>query len=103
MKTILEINLDYAKAIRQAEQLEAIARNLGTLADSEFQGCLQRISTNWKGENASAYIAKGQKLKGDMNKTAEQLNKAAGAIRNIARRTKEADIAAMNIALSSGG
>ena len=103
MKTLFEINLNYSKAINQAEQLEGAARDLKNLANNDFQGCLDSIAVDWKGENARAYINKGIKLKDDIEKSAAGLEKAAKTIRNIAERTRDADINARNIALSSGG
>ncbi len=102
MKSLTQINLDYAKAMRQADELDRVASDLDKLADSEFQGCLQNISSNWKGVNAQNYIKKGNKLKGDINKSAQQLRKVASTIRKIAERTRAADLAARAIALSSG-
>jgi len=103
VKSLFEINLDYAKAIRQAEQLEAVASELTSLAGNDFQGCLNNIANNWKGENSQAYIRKGTKLKGDMENSAKQLRMVARTIRNIAERTRRADLAARAIALASGG
>lgn len=103
MKSLQQIDLDYAKAIHQAEQLEGTARDLDLLANNDFQGCLHKVAAGWKGENSQAYIRKGNKLKSDINKSAAQLRKAANAVRMIAKNTREADINARNIALSSGG
>ena len=102
MKSMTQINLDYAKAMRQAEQLEAVAHDLDSLANNDFQGCLHNVSANWKGESAQAYVRKGNKLKGDINTSANQLRQIASTIRRIAKRTRQADINARNIALSRG-
>ena len=103
MKSLAQINLDYQKAIRQADELDAVARDLDSLANNDFQGCLRNVSANWKGENSQAYIRKGNKLKSDINKSATQLRRVASTIRVIARNTRQADINARNIALLSGG
>ena len=102
MKTPDEINLNYSRAVRQAEWLEGRARELENLANTDFQECLANIEANWKGENARIFIGKGNKLKGDLEKSADQLGRVAKSIRSAAKRTREADIAARNIALSSG-
>ena len=51
-KSLYQINLDYNKALQQAAELEAIARELKNLADSEFHSCLEQVAANWKGDNA---------------------------------------------------
>ena len=97
VKTLDEINLNYSRAIRQAERLEGRAGELKELANGDFQGCLTGIAANWEGENARAGIRKGEKLKGDLEKSAGQLEMVAKAIRSVAKRTREADIAACSM------
>lgn len=101
-KSLYQINLDYNKALQQAAELEAIARELKNLGDSEFHSCLEQVAANWKGDNAQAYIKKGQRLKTQMLTSATELNNAAKTIRSIAKRTRQADRNAYFIALSSG-
>ena len=101
-KSLYQINLDYNKALQQAAELEAIARELKNLADSEFHTCLEHVAANWKGDNAQEYIKKGQRLKSQMLTSATELNSVAKTIRSIAKRTRQADRNAYFIALSSG-
>lgn len=101
-KSIGVIRLEYNKAIRQAEELERVASELRNLANSDLDGCLGRISTNWTGVNATEYVRKGRKLKQKMLDSATNLTKVARTIRTIAKNTRDADLRAREIALSSG-
>jgi len=85
VKTLDEINLNYSRAIRQAERLEGRAGELKELANGDFQGCLTGIAANWEGENARAFIRKGEKLKGDLERVPDSLRwwrKPSGASQN---------------------
>lgn len=92
------INFNFKKARQQADQLDDIARRLTRMSASEYAGAMQNISANWKGENASAYLAKGAKLQGDMEDTAKSLHNVASDIRTIAKRIYDAEMAALAIA-----
>lgn len=92
----IEFNFNKAKA--QADKLDAVADQLNTLSDSKFGGTMQHLSSNWKGENASLYLAKGGKLQDQMNATSKELKSIAADIRTIARRLYEAEMAALRIA-----
>lgn len=94
--------LEYGKAISQANELDRIASEMKNLAEGDFQNCLSSVASNWTGDNSRNYIRKGEKLKGDIDKSARQLQNIAKAIRNIAKRTRNADLRAREIALSSG-
>ena len=54
------ITFNFNRAMQQARELDEIAANLSNLATSDFEGTLQNISMNWKGENARKYLIKGE-------------------------------------------
>lgn len=90
-KTMYAIEMDFANANRQANELDEIARNLDTLISTEFQPCLQGISASWRGENASAFCKKGKVVEGNIKKSISDLRNAAKTIRQIARNTYNAE------------
>lgn len=92
------IRFNFQKALRQADQLDTIANNLSKLSSGDLNGTLQMVSANWKGQNASAYLAKGGKLQGNISTTAKELHSIASDIRTIAQRVYRAEMAALAIA-----
>lgn len=98
MATRFSIEMDFNQAMRQADRLDELAEQLRSLSDNKFNGTLQNISSGWKGENATAYLAKGTTLKGKMTSTAGELSGIASDIRTIARRVYEAEMRALELA-----
>lgn len=101
MKSEMTIRLEYNRAIKQAAELEEIAKGMKKLATNDLEGCLSSISSNWEGENSRAYIRKGKKIKGEIEASAANLTKIAGTIRSIAKRTRDADLRARMVAMSN--
>ena len=99
MKSLFSIEFDFRQAIKRAEELEEIAANMRKLANDDLEDSLQNLSTVWKGEAASAYINKGISLREKILKSSNDLKKTAGTIRNVARRTYNAEMAAYRIAM----
>ena len=98
MATKESIEFDFQKALDQANRLDEIAAELKSLSADEFAGSMQNLAGGWKGENATLYLNKGQKLQDSMTSTAADLSGAASNIRTIAKRTYEAEMAALKIA-----
>lgn len=97
-KSESEIRMDYNNALRQAETLEGIARDLRHTADKELQDCMSEVSRSWTGENATAYVNKCGTLKTGITKSADKLEKTAETIRKIAGNTYNAEMNALRIA-----
>lgn len=98
MASRASIEFDFRKATAQADRLDAVADQLNMLSDNRFGGTMQHLSSNWKGENASLYLAKGGKLQEQMNGTSRELHSIASDIRTVARRLYEAEMRALRIA-----
>ncbi len=97
MKTRAEIEFDFQKALGQADSIDGIADSLSGKA-SNLDSTMTAISNSWKGDNSQAYVAKGAVLKGKMDGTSGELHAIASAIRTIARRLYEAEMAALAVA-----
>jgi uncharacterized protein YukE len=98
MATRASIEFDFHKAMKDADTVDGIADKLSKLAVDRFDGTMQNLAANWKGENASLYLNKGQKLESDMQNTAGDLRDIASDIRTIARRVYAAEMRALEIA-----
>lgn len=90
-KTLDTIEMDFRNAIRQADELEQVAKNLHMLADDEIQACLSKVAANWKGENATAFCKKGAIVGNHISHSASDLENAAEAMRQIANNLYEAE------------
>ena len=97
-KSAFEIRMDYENAIRQANSLDQIARDLKNTANKDLQDCVSEISRNWTGSNSNAYIRKCDILKSNIVRTAENLSKTADIIRKIAKNTYDAEMNALRLA-----
>ncbi|MDO4647772.1 MAG: hypothetical protein Q4B26_03905 [Eubacteriales bacterium] len=93
-----EIQLNYARAIEQAETLTEIAQNMRNKAGQDLEECLADIAGIWKSENAAAYFKKGEIIKEEILQNANQIEKAAEMIRQIAAKMRDAELAALKTA-----
>lgn len=93
-KALHVIKMDFANAIRQAENLERIAREMENLLNSQFDSCMNIVSRSWQGENALSYISKGKMVREDISREAKKIRDTAGVVREIARKLYEAEMRA---------
>lgn len=98
MATREEIEINFENAMHQAEELDDIAGQLESTVNQKYDGTLQSIMANWKGDNARQYIAKGEALKTEMQNTAKDIRNTAATIRQIAINIKNAEMAALELA-----
>lgn len=92
------IMMNYTRAKQQADRLNEIASKVERLSTENMQRTLQGVSSDWKGDNASAFLNKGNKLQGDLRATAGEIRNAATALRTSAKRIYDAEMAALAIA-----
>lgn len=98
-KSAYEIRMDYNDAIRQADSLDQVAREMQKLANRNLQDCVSDISHSWTGNNSAAYIRKCNILKSNVLKTSDNLNRTADTIRRIAKNTYDAEMRALRLAM----
>lgn len=99
-KSMHSIEMNFARAVQQAQKLEEIAGKIEQLTEGSCQACLNELSSNWKGEGANAFLKKGNRLKDNMKESARNLKKTGSTIREIARRTYDAEKRAYQLASS---
>ena len=97
MKSKEEIEIDFSRAITQAQELEEIAKELSQIANAHIAGALEMLALSWHGENAERYADKGKVLTNDMFETADDLIKGARNIRDTAGIVYNAEKAAVQI------
>lgn len=99
MTTREGIEFNFRKALSQADRIDEVADRLHKLSSDRFGSTLQILSENWNGENACLYLKKGSELREEMTRVSAEFHRIASDIRTVARRIRNADIAALNIAL----
>ena len=97
------IQMEFGQAQAQAEELEKIARDIGRIADNNFENVLSGIGSAWKSDSSAEYIRKGRKVQDELRESMEELTKSASVIRRIAKTTYDAEMKAISIAQISGG
>lgn len=98
MATKRQIEMDFAQAKKQADALDNLAARLKRLSENEFAGTMQDVSNHWKGQNAQQYLNKASRLQSKMTASAKSLNSIAGNIRTAAKRMRDAELRALQIA-----
>ncbi len=93
-----EIQFDFEQAKRQARRIDEIADYLSNLSRRKLEDAFQELSKNWRGENASAYLAKGGSLQEDIDETAKNLHIIALDIRSASKRIYDAEMTALRTA-----
>lgn len=101
MKSQYAIYMDFKKAKDQADQLDALAKSMNEIKNTELQNCIAGIGKYWTGDNADAFLAKVRTVQGKIGNTADDLTAAASTIRQIAKQTYDAEMAAYKIAMTT--
>ncbi|MDE5778006.1 MAG: hypothetical protein K2I10_05800 [Lachnospiraceae bacterium] len=92
------IIFNYEKAIKQADELVGIAKEVRKVVNANIAESLTAIDKNWDGENSVKFIKKGNVLKGKISDSADDIEKIAGDIRIMAKRIYDAEMEAIRIA-----
>lgn len=96
-KSEARIRMDYARASECAARLEYTAHLIRQGADNSLGHTLAAIGAAWKGEGADIFTGKGQRLRGQIQDQAKELERTAQTIREIAKNTYTAEMRAREI------
>jgi WXG100 family type VII secretion target len=97
-KTAFTIQMDFAKAMRQADKLDEIAQNISQAGKTDLVDCMQKVGEDWKSDTSTAYQKKGKEVAEHLVKISNNLTKTAQAVRQIAKTTYEAEMTALELA-----
>lgn len=92
------ITIDFNRTMRQADKLDDQSDTLKRMLRSEYTSSMQKLAGDWKGDSASSFFNKSDRLKRDIESTARDLEIIAGNLRRAARRIYEAERRAEEIA-----
>lgn len=93
-----EIRYDYQKAKEYADKLSELANEIKQIANGTYENTLNEISANWQGDSSNVFRNKAAKVKNDMLKTANDIDKAAEKILATALSLYKAEMQAKAIA-----
>lgn len=99
MKSKTEIEMDFARAISQAMELEELSKSISSLAAENMTHALRSLSCNWRGKNSEQFSLREDAVIQDMYRVSDELNRVAGNIRDIAEIVYKAERAALILKL----
>ena len=101
MATIAEINFNYNRAMSQVAELNSIANNLKKVGNTQINDCMKEVSANWESDNSKNYVAKGNKLKEKVDKSASNITRIAQTLSTMAENIKNAEMQSVEIVTTS--
>lgn len=92
------IFIDFTSAKREADAIEELAFQMKSQVASGFEDRMEEVAGSWKGENATAFLRKGEKMQEQLYQTAKDIETVADCIRRTVRTLYEAEEKAKEIA-----
>lgn len=98
MRRKTQIQIDFAKAGADADQLDGVAFHMKNLAYSNFNQSMINLALAWSGDNSRQFLKKEERIKLNLLKSARELENIAADIRRVAKRVHDAEMRAYDIA-----
>ena len=83
-KTKNEIEIDFTRAIEQAQEIENLAENLSRVANNGVESALLTIKNSWRGDAGESIELAGRRTISEIYGTADDLMRIARNIRSTA-------------------
>ena len=96
-KTRQEIEMDFTRALDQAQELERLAVNLSKIANSGVEPSLLVLKNSWRGSASQSMNLEGNRAMNDMFRIADDLLQVAKNIRTTADIVYNAEMKAMKL------
>jgi len=97
MKSKVDIEMDFSRAVSQANELESLSKELSNIATQQIEKALKLLACSWKGDNSELFTDKGVKLSDEILNMADDLIKIAKSVKSTAGIVYTAEKAAMRI------
>ena len=98
-KSKYEIEMDFTKAISQAQELERLADDLSRIANSGVGAALLALESSWRGDAAGSMNLAGKKATAEIYRTADDLIRVARNIRSTADLVYRAEKNALDLCI----
>ena len=96
-KTKQEIEMDFTRAMNQAQELEILANDLSRIANNGLESALLVLKNSWRGDAGGSMELAGKATVSEIYRTADDLLKVANNIRRTADIVYNAEIAATGL------
>ena len=96
-KTRQQIEIDFMRAIDQAQELEHLAHDLSRIANSGLESAILVLKNNWRGDSNESIELAGRNTTAEIYRTAENLANTARSIRSTANIVYRAEKSALNM------
>ncbi len=96
-KTRQQIEIDFMRAIDQAQELEHLAHDLSRIANSGLESAILVLKNNWRGDTGESMEVAGKKTIADIYRTADDLVRVAKSIRLTADLVYQAEKKAVEL------
>ena len=96
-KTKQEIEMDFSRAMNQAQELEILANDLSRIANNGLESALLVLKNSWRGDAGGSMELAGKATVSEIYRTADDLLKVANNIRRTADIVYNAEIAATGL------
>ena len=97
------IHFDYAKAIRQAKEIEKCADDLEKIATGDMNALQASLANSWTGEASHLFIGNCDELRSELSAEATQLRSVAARIRQVSETIRRAEEEAKRAAAQRNG
>ena len=94
-KTRREIEIDFSRAMNQAQELECLAGDLSRIANNRVESALLVLKNSWRGDAGESMELAGKKTIEEIFSTADDLIKVARTIRKTAELIYKAEKSAI--------
>ncbi len=96
-KTRNEIEIDFSRAMDQAQELECLAADLSRIANNGVESALLVLKNSWRGDTGESMELAGKRTITEMFSTADDLIRVASTIRKTADIVYKAEKGAMEL------
>lgn len=96
-KSRREIEVDFSRAMNQAEELEEVAKSLTMMARESLVDTMAILRNSFAGDNGALFMKKSDAVSAELFDTAEDLIKTAKSIRETANIIYRAEKSAITI------
>ncbi len=96
--TRTEIFFNYLHTRRSANKLKTVSKKLKRIAGDEIGESIKNVENNWNGESGGCFVGKCREFSEKISNEAASLERSAETIENIALRTYNTEMKALDTA-----
>mgnify|MGYP002767416894 FL=1 len=96
--TRTEIYFNYLHTRRSANKLRLVSKKLRRIAGDEIEESIKNVERNWTGESGGCFVGKCREFSEKISNEADSLERSAETIENIALRTYNTEMKALDMA-----